>query len=333
MCICGTYIPLIQTQIKTSELNSEFTPKRQKYTAATSDVKRTLSFEGTERDISKIANYTNTSVNDSKTNTKATDDALKKELLEEFEFSEIEDHEYIAAADFAENSILKTVNVVSAAQNSNTNGDQSVNRTAEVTEENVNLNQNRYCGDYVMTGSGYSVCVETKINTPCEAYLESTLPYSVDDVTKVTEDSKLLGETNSSGSNNTNKSELCNLPSTCRVISAVDRSAPCVSALISSGPNSSEEESTLDGKASTPAVRGSSPLKSVTPSPSPSTSVKKKSYKLVEIYTRLHGRAPPASHRAEDDCITLLLCAQKTKDFVDMLDKHAAFFSTIQPGY
>ena len=57
------------------------------------------------------------------------------------------------------------------------------------------------------------------------------------------------------------------------------------------------------------------------------------SYKLVDVYRRLYGHAPPESHRAEDDCITLLKCALRTRDFVILVDKHAKLFSTIKPGY
>lgn len=64
-----------------------------------------------------------------------------------------------------------------------------------------------------------------------------------------------------------------------------------------------------------------------------STPPTKKSFKLAEIYKRLFGHEPSETHRAEGDCITLLKCAQGTKDFVTTVDKHAELFSGIKPGY
>lgn len=45
------------------------------------------------------------------------------------------------------------------------------------------------------------------------------------------------------------------------------------------------------------------------PEPGSDERPEKKSFKLTEIYRRLYGEAPPVSHTAEDDCITLLKCA------------------------
>ncbi|XP_041371175.1 uncharacterized protein LOC121384721 [Gigantopelta aegis] len=58
------------------------------------------------------------------------------------------------------------------------------------------------------------------------------------------------------------------------------------------------------------------------------------SFKLQEIYRRCYGQLPPASHNAEDDCVTLLKVVMKhSPQFLDWVDKHAVLFNTISPMY
>lgn len=52
-----------------------------------------------------------------------------------------------------------------------------------------------------------------------------------------------------------------------------------------------------------------------------------RSYKLKDIYERFHGREPAVQHTAEDDAISLLLCAIATKnEFIAVADSMARKF-------
>lgn len=55
------------------------------------------------------------------------------------------------------------------------------------------------------------------------------------------------------------------------------------------------------------------------------------SYKLEEIYTRLHNCRPKTAHNAEADTIHLLLCAIAIKnEFVELADSMATKFSSFK---
>lgn len=58
----------------------------------------------------------------------------------------------------------------------------------------------------------------------------------------------------------------------------------------------------------------------------------RKSYKMGEIYKRLHDDVPEKAHNAEDDSLHLLLCAIAVKEeFVKEADSMAIRFSEIKP--
>lgn len=60
------------------------------------------------------------------------------------------------------------------------------------------------------------------------------------------------------------------------------------------------------------------------------TTPKRQSYKLEEIYFRKFGYRPAHSHRAEDDCISLLKVVRCTPGFLDWVDVNAKAFSSFQ---
>ena len=315
---------------KSPEPDIQFTPKKEdenKTKKSTNDVKRTLMFDEKANIVSPACKVKNVHalVKDSEPVVKTTEDSFKKDMLDEFDFSEIEDHEYLAAVDFAEQTISKTVHSERVKQCSSEISKHINSMTLAESNSDFNSDKNKNNGGYVMAGTGYSVRAKKK-EGQCELFSD-THSKEVSDVTVKVEGSTVSVEKDTpiisskiEGSSPVNK-----VINTCS-FSTKSSVSPSVSSVVQPG-----ERHVINGKTPLSSARDSSPLKAN--SPSPSTSAKKKSYKLTEIYKRLHGRDPPESHRAEDDCVSLLLCAQKTKHFLNMIDKHAILFSNIQPGY
>lgn len=67
--------------------------------------------------------------------------------------------------------------------------------------------------------------------------------------------------------------------------------------------------------------------------PTESTSSKKRlSFKLVDIYARLHGMQPTVAHNAEEDAINLMKCFLAVKEeFIELAEKSAKEFMAIKP--
>lgn len=326
--------------------------KTEQTNTTTSNVKRTLIFEQTEKTL-ESEEMPGKAERDSETGCKATSsnsDAFKAELMEEFEFSDDLDDELIAAADMAEKSIQDN------------RSDALSSKTNKILNGQHNQCHNQKSGNDVMSGSGYSVRVDSKMNPSykncsdkntsdesCRPYIttnisvrsklstaintdpEKTSPSGFDTTCNAnmgTNSSKNKDLTPSPSSTH-NKSKDCDSPSS--VISS-----PCLlTTAVTCSPSPS-----VPARANTSNLTysgTSSPQKSNSPSTSGTSSgytpVTKKSFKLVEVYRRLYGEAPPLSHTAEDDCVTLLKCVQRTKDFSSMIDKHAELFSNIKPGY
>jgi hypothetical protein len=61
--------------------------------------------------------------------------------------------------------------------------------------------------------------------------------------------------------------------------------------------------------------------------------LQRQSYKLEEIYLRKFGSRPPQSHKAEDDCITLLKIAKSSPNFMDWVDKNSVLLSSIDSPF
>ncbi|XP_060588912.1 mucin-17-like [Ruditapes philippinarum] len=61
--------------------------------------------------------------------------------------------------------------------------------------------------------------------------------------------------------------------------------------------------------------------------------LQRQSYKLEEIYLRKFGSRPPHSHKAEDDCITLLKIAKSSPNFMDWVDKNSELLSSIDSPF
>lgn len=61
----------------------------------------------------------------------------------------------------------------------------------------------------------------------------------------------------------------------------------------------------------------------------PTQPLLKKSFKLTNIYLRMHGKEPEIAHNAEDDVITLMKCAIASKDkFFQAADQMSLLFSS-----
>lgn len=64
----------------------------------------------------------------------------------------------------------------------------------------------------------------------------------------------------------------------------------------------------------------------------PTASKKRVSYKLVDIYARLHGAEPAVAHNAEEDAINLMKCCiAVNKQFVERSERSAKEFMAIKP--
>ena len=313
---------------KSPEPDIQFTPKKEKVNElkkSTNGVKRTLMFDENAKIGPANCKVKDVIVKDPEPAVKTNGDSFKKDMLDEFDFSEIEDHEYLAAVDFAEQTISKTVHSERVTQCSSSISKHIDRMTLAEPSSNLNPYTNKNNGDYVMAGSGYSVRPKKK-EGQCEL-LSDTHSKEVSGVTVKVEGSTVSVEKDTPiiSSKIEGSSPVHKVINTCS-FSTKSSVSPSVSSIVQPG-----ETHVINSKTPLSIVGESSPLKSN--SPTPSTSAKKKSYKLTEIYKRLHGRVPPESHRAEDDCVSLLMCAQKTKHFLDMIDKHATLFSNIQPGY
>ena len=313
---------------KSPEPDIQFTPKKEKVNEikkSTNGVKRTLVFDEKAKIGSSTCKVKDVIVKDPEPVAKTNDDSFKKDMLDEFDLSEIEDHEYLAAVDFVEQTISKSVHSERVTQCSKAISKHINNMTLAESSSNLNSDKNKSNGDYVMAGSGYSVRAKKK-EGQCELFSDTHskeiigVKVNVESSTaSVEKDTPIIN------SKFEDSSPVHKVINTCS-FSTKSSVSPYVSSVVQPG-----ETHVINGKTPFSSVGESSPLKSN--SPSPSTSAKKKSYKLTEIYKRIHGRDPPDSHRAEDDCVSLLMCAQKTKHFLDMIDKHATLFCNIQPGY
>lgn len=357
---------------------NDLATKKEKANTATGDVKRTLVFEQTDKDKMKefkeisnqilISEETRQKTDrDSKVDLKVRNtsgDTFKEDLLEEFEFSEsIEDDELIAATDMAEKSMLNTNDLNNMKQDHC----EMVNTLAPQTNEQANGQQNlcqsRNLGNDVISGSGYSVRVDSKTNSSDKFCSENTISETT---------LRPCATAGISGSNSPVASKLSSVIKSCHEKTF---SSPFTMVANTDTSDSNDKDSTKNGAGisvynkknesnspnsavlssgslittpgpATPlcvnkvglsySSRGShqnSNIPSTSGNSSGSTPLPKKSYKLVEIYKRLYGHASPESHRAEDDCITLVKCSQRTKDFVSTIDKQAELFSNIKPGY
>lgn len=66
--------------------------------------------------------------------------------------------------------------------------------------------------------------------------------------------------------------------------------------------------------------------------PSPTPAKKRVSFKLVDIYTRLHGVEPAVAHNAEEDAANLMKCVLASKDlFIERAEKLAKDFMAVKP--
>lgn len=64
----------------------------------------------------------------------------------------------------------------------------------------------------------------------------------------------------------------------------------------------------------------------------PTPSKKRVSFKLVDIYARLHGAAPAVAHNAEEDAINLMKCFLAVKEqFIERAERSATKFEAIKP--
>lgn len=64
----------------------------------------------------------------------------------------------------------------------------------------------------------------------------------------------------------------------------------------------------------------------------PTTSKKRLSFKLVDIYARLHGAQPNVAHNAEEDAINLMKCCiAVNKQFIERSERSAKEFMAIKP--
>ncbi|XP_053380766.1 uncharacterized protein LOC123548603 [Mercenaria mercenaria] len=91
--------------------------------------------------------------------------------------------------------------------------------------------------------------------------------------------------------------------------------------------------SSISGATPIPAANTLSSLKSKPVSGADtqngSPNFQRQSYKLGEVYLRKFGSRPPQSHKAEDDCITMLKIAKFSPGFMEWVDKNAILLSTI----
>ena len=249
-------------------------------------------------------------------------DAFTNELLDEFGFSDIDDDELIAAADMAEK------------QHQN-EGEPNSNHTSTAMQNAANRqyttfqSRNANNGNYVMAGSGYSLLnkVENRPNSPVAVVNNGTQKSS-------SSPSTLNRNACHSPSNSGNSSPVTAISSPACVSSSKtsvsSHNSPPVTPTtsVTTKPGTSQYKGltspVLSGRSSPPSTSNGGKTVATPP---------KKSFKLMEIYRRIFGQLPPESHRAEDDCVTLLKCAQRTEDFLSMVDKHAELFSAIKPGY
>ncbi|XP_047550817.1 three-prime repair exonuclease 1 [Lutra lutra] len=89
--------------------------------------------------------------------------------------------------------------------------------------------------------------------------------------------------------------------------------------------------SVLDGALCVDSIAA---LKALERAASPSEHGPRKSYSLGSVYTRLYGQAPPDSHMAESDVLTLLsICQWRPRALLQWVDAHARPFSTVKPMY
>lgn len=64
----------------------------------------------------------------------------------------------------------------------------------------------------------------------------------------------------------------------------------------------------------------------------PTPAKKRISFKLVDIYTRLHGVGPAVAHNAEEDAANLLKCVIADKEkFIEKAEKMAKDFMAVKP--
>lgn len=268
-------------------------------------------------------------------------DAFTNELLDEFGFSDIDDEELVAAADMAEKQLQK-------ASESNSVKSKSVRMHSAANGQEFSFQtRNTTNGNYVMAGSGYSLFNKVE-NKSCSSVRTVGANNGTNNGKHQTfkQMSSTDNSSNASSSNRNTTSHKIYSPSNSSPVT-VTTSAICVSSSktlntsVITSRNVPPVTSTTSVTINVGTYKGlTSPVlpgRSVSPSNGNGgktiSSPPKKSFKLVEIYRRIFGQPPPESHRAEDDCVTLLKCAQRTDDFLAMVDKHADLFSAIKPGY
>ena len=266
-------------------------------------------------------------------------DAFTNDLLDEFGFSDIDDGELIAASDMAEKQLQKASE--SDSNRGNSAAFQCVTNGQEVSVQNIKTSN----GNYVMAGSGYSLFnkVENKPSSPVKTAVANNGKHQ--NFVQIPSASSTNNPSSVSSALNRNTSPTHNPPNSSPV--TVTTSAVCVSTSRTLNTSASTSRNSppvtpttsvttkvglykglaspvLPGRSSSPSAGNGGKIVSTPP---------RKSFKLVEIYRRIFGQPPPESHRAEDDCVTLLKCAQRTEDFLTMVDKLADLFSAIKPGY
>ena len=336
------------------------TKKERSGTETGAAVKRALVYEDAQKNKSPTTNEleskqsAKTGTNTPKDlNSKQTVvDAFTNELLDEFDFSTIDDDELIAAAEMAEEQLR--------------NVSESNSNEGAANGQGVSLrNRGTIDGNYVMSGSGYSVLNKLEKNSNSAApggpagtndrescvndgYRHSCTPISSGSsnndfsrtsktgLSSVSSLSSKISDPRNSPSNSTGTSTpntvtltRCDTSSSRTIVTSsisTSRNSPAVTPVTTVIANAGSSGKGLVSPALSRQSCSSAGSNTFSTAP-------KKSFKLVEIYRRVFGQPPPESHRAEDDCVSLLKCAQRTKDFLSMVDKHADLFSTIKPGY